>query len=143
MAHRSRYVPPEHGAWAMLLVPFALGTFSATPSWWSLLLLTAWLAAYLTSYFALRWWKTRKLAHRGRRFRAPAIGYATLLLVSGSVLVVLRALAPRSGYRLRAVRGSGSHPGGARQGAIVGSRDGLSERSQPDGPGGLPLRRRR
>jgi hypothetical protein len=85
----SRYLPPEHGAWAMLLVPFALGTFSATPSWWSLLLLVAWLAAYLTSYYALRWWKTRKLAHRGLRFRVPAIAYATVLAVSGVALIIV------------------------------------------------------
>ncbi len=89
MATVSRYLPPEHGAWAMLLVPFALGTFSATPSWWSLLLLVAWLAAYLTSYYALRWWKTRELAHRGLRFRVPAIAYATVLAVSGVALIIV------------------------------------------------------
>ena len=73
----------------MLIVPFALGTFSATPSLLSLLLLVAWLAAYLTSYFALRWWKTRKLAHRGLRFRAPTLVYGTLLSVAGATLVVI------------------------------------------------------
>jgi hypothetical protein len=73
----------------MLLVPFALGTFSATPSWWSLLLLVAWLTAYLTSYFTLRWWKTRSLAHRGRRFRTPAFAYATVLTVSGVALIIV------------------------------------------------------
>ena len=33
MAHRrlGTFVPPEHGAWAMLLVPFLLGTFTAEP----------------------------------------------------------------------------------------------------------------
>ena len=85
----SRYIPHEHGAWAMLIVPFALGTFSATPSWPSLLLLVAWLAVYLTSYFGLRWWKTRTLSHRGVRFRAPTLLYASLLAVSGAILLVL------------------------------------------------------
>jgi len=73
----------------MLLVPFALGPFAATPTWSSLLLLVAWLSAYLASYFALRWWKTRTLAHRGRRFQAPALGYAAVLTVSGAALVAI------------------------------------------------------
>jgi hypothetical protein len=84
----SAYIPPEHGAWAMLLVPFLLGTFSATPSWWSLLLLVAWLAAYLTTYFAVRWLKTRRLRHRGVRFRTPMIGYAAVLTTTGAALVI-------------------------------------------------------
>lgn len=84
----STYIPPEHGAWAMLLVPFLLGTFSATPSWWSLLLLVAWLASYLTSYFAVRWLKTRHLRHRGVRFRKPMLGYAAVLAAAGAALAV-------------------------------------------------------
>lgn len=71
----------------MLLVPFILGTFSATPSWRSLLLLVAWLAAYLTSYFALRWQKTRRLRHGGVRFRTPMLVYAAVLATSGAALV--------------------------------------------------------
>ena len=81
-----RYIPPEHGAWAMLLVPFLLGTLSAAPSWWSLLLLITWLTAYLASYFAVRWLKTRRLSHRGARFRTPALAYAGVFAVGGTVL---------------------------------------------------------
>ncbi|MCZ3387732.1 MAG: YwiC-like family protein [Actinomycetia bacterium] len=86
----SRYLPPEHGAGALLLVPFVLGTLSGTPSWRSLLLLIAWLTAYLTSYFALRWWKTRRLQHRGLRYRRPAIVYGTLFALSGAGLALLQ-----------------------------------------------------
>jgi hypothetical protein len=85
----SRYLPPEHGAWAMLLVPFLLGTFSGTPAWSSLLLLAAWLTAYLTSYFSLRWWKARRLQHRGLRYRRPAIGYGAVFALSSAGLVML------------------------------------------------------
>lgn len=80
------FVPPEHGAWAMLLVPFLLGALSAGPRWVSWVLLLAWLAAYGTSYFTLRWYRTRRLRHRGRRFRGPAMTYATVLVVAGSVV---------------------------------------------------------
>ena len=73
----------------MLLVPFALGTFTGTPAWRSLLLLIAWLAAYLTSYFTLRWWKTRRLRHRGLRYRRPAIAYGTVFSLSAAGLVLL------------------------------------------------------
>ena len=73
----------------MLLVPFTLGTFSGTPSWLSLLLLTCWLAAYLTSYFTLRWVRTRGLRHRGLRYRNPAIGYGVVFSLSGSCLALL------------------------------------------------------
>lgn len=83
----SRYLPPEHGAWAMLLVPFLLGTFSASPTWTSALLLISWLASYLTSYFALRWWRARHRTHRGVRFRAPTVVYGTVLTLSGVTLV--------------------------------------------------------
>lgn len=81
------FLPPEHGAWAMLLVPFLLGTFVAGPDWVSWVLLVAWLAAYGTSYFALRWYRTRTLRHKGRRFRAPAIGYGCVLAGAGLVVI--------------------------------------------------------
>lgn len=88
MAHGrlGAFVPPEHGAWAMLLVPFLLGTFTADPNWLSAILLVAWLSAYGTTYFALRWYRTRHLRHRGRRFRAPALTYGALLAVSGAIV---------------------------------------------------------
>ncbi len=86
----ARFIPPEHGAWALLLVPYLVGTLAGQPSWWSLVLLVAWLAAYLTTYFTLRWWKTRRLRHRGSRFRVPALMYASVLTVTGAVLVAWR-----------------------------------------------------
>jgi hypothetical protein len=77
------FVPPEHGAWAMLLVPFLMGTFSASPQPASVLLLGAWLASYLASYYVIKWLRTRNLPHRGRRFRKPAIVYSATLCVLG------------------------------------------------------------
>lgn len=80
------FIPPEHGAWAMLLVPFLLGALTAGPEWVSWVLLVAWLAAYGAAYFTLRWYRTRHLRHGGRRFRTPAITYGVVLAVAGSVV---------------------------------------------------------
>lgn len=80
-----RWIPPQHGAWAMLVVPFLLGVMAGGPSWVQLLLLPAWLLAYLASYFALQWVKTRRAA----RFVRPLAVYGGALAVLGVVLVAL------------------------------------------------------
>ena len=74
-------MPPQHGAWAMLALPFVLGTWAAGWSWWCGVLLVAWLSGYLLSYFALLAIKTR----RPRRYRAPLSLYGGTLLVTGAV----------------------------------------------------------
>lgn len=83
----AQFIPPEHGAWALLLVPYLVGTFAGDPSGWSLVLLVAWLAAYLSSYYAIHWWKSRHLRHGGRRFRPPALTYGAVLAMTGVALV--------------------------------------------------------
>lgn len=81
-----RLVPPQHGAWAMLLVPYAVGVLIAGPVPVHLPLLTAWLAGYLCSYFALLAIKTS----RPRRFLLQLTGYGTVTAVSGLVVVIAR-----------------------------------------------------
>jgi YwiC-like protein len=83
-----RYLPPQHGAWAMLLVPYLAGVVVAGFRWPDLPLLGAWLAGYLLSYFVLQAVKTRRPA----RFRAPLIRYAPITAVLG---VVVLATCPR------------------------------------------------
>lgn len=68
----------------MLLVPFLAGTTLATWSWWSVLLLVAWLMAYLVFYFAAQWLR----AARRQQFVAPLRLYASLLAGAGVPLVV-------------------------------------------------------
>ncbi|SCL15329.1 YwiC-like family protein [Micromonospora inyonensis] len=41
-----KYIPPQHGAWAMLLVPWLAGVLVAGFRWLHLPLLVAWLAGY-------------------------------------------------------------------------------------------------
>lgn len=78
------YLPPQHGAWAMLVVPVLLGTLASSWTWLVIPLLIAWLDAYLLSYYLLQWWKTRKL----QRFLAPIRLYGLVLIATGVVLVI-------------------------------------------------------
>lgn len=85
-AHRSwarTYLPPQHGAWAMLVAPFVVGTSASSWTWTAPVLLVAWLDAYLLSYYVLQWAKT------GRRQRyLPQIRlYGLVLVPSAAVLV--------------------------------------------------------
>lgn len=81
-----RYLPPQHGAWAMLLVPWLAGILTAGFRWAHLPLLGAWLAGYLLSYYALQAMKTRRFS----RHRAQLWTYATAAVVLGAVVLVLR-----------------------------------------------------
>ncbi|MFR9780762.1 YwiC-like family protein [Micromonospora sp. MS34] len=77
--HRHRWLPPQHGAWAMLLLPYAAAVCVTGPSWPHLPLLAAWLAGYLFSYYALLAVKT------GR----PARVRPQLLLYGGATAVLV------------------------------------------------------
>lgn len=68
------YLPPQHGAWAMLLVPYVAGVALAGPRWVQLPLLVAWLGGYLLSYYVFQAVKTR----RPHRVRRQLLGYAGL-----------------------------------------------------------------
>ena len=43
-------LPKQHGAWAMLLIPFFLEMFSAGPTKWHTLLFIGWLFLYLATF---------------------------------------------------------------------------------------------
>ncbi|WP_134704028.1 YwiC-like family protein [Ammoniphilus sp. YIM 78166] len=43
-------MPKQHGAWAMLIIPFALGVTAGNPTWLHLPLFIGWLLLYLASY---------------------------------------------------------------------------------------------
>ncbi|QHE53832.1 YwiC-like family protein [Pontibacillus sp. HMF3514] len=53
-------LPKQHGAWAMLLVPFILGITSSEFSWVHLPLLLGWLGLYLSTYPMLMVFKGKK-----------------------------------------------------------------------------------
>ena len=85
---RRRFVPPQHGAWAMLAVPYLAGLVTAGFRWPALPLLGAWIAGYLLSYFVFQAVKSR----RPRRYRDQLLGYG---LIAAPLLLVVVIAAPR------------------------------------------------
>lgn len=81
------YFPKQHGAWAMLILPFLSGMFAAQPIWMHALLFVGWVLVYLFSYPLLQWVRTKK----GQIYRNPVLLYALLLT---PVAVLLLSLAP-------------------------------------------------
>jgi len=82
-----RFVPPQHGAWAMLAVPYLAGLVTAGFRWPALPLLGAWIGGYLLSYFVFQALKSR----RPRRYRDQLLGYG---LVAAPLLLVVLIAAP-------------------------------------------------
>jgi hypothetical protein len=80
---RRRWMPGQHGAWAMLAVPFLLGVAASRPSPWQLLLALTASTGYLASATAQTWLRSR----RRDMSLAPTITYGTLFVASGLVLV--------------------------------------------------------
>ena len=78
-----RFLPPQHGAWAMLLVPWLAGVLAAGFRWPHLPLLLAWLGGYLLSYYLLLAVKTR----RPGRVRTQLAVYAAPTVLLGGLVV--------------------------------------------------------
>jgi hypothetical protein len=78
------WIPRQHGAWAMLLLPVLLGVAASTPSPWQLVVALDALAAYLAS-------ATFQVWSRGRRppaYRRPLAVYGSIAAALGLVLLV-------------------------------------------------------
>ena len=87
------YIPPQHGAWAFLVVPLLVGFTIAPFRWVAVLFATAWIVAYPVGYFGGRALATRlrrgtwtRLARREARRAVP---WGVALVVLGLPLVVL------------------------------------------------------
>ena len=85
VAVRHVWLPRQHGAWAMLLVPLFLGVAASRPSAWQLILAGAALTGYLTSATLQAWARAR----RPREYRSPIVVYGTVFAVLGLFLVVV------------------------------------------------------
>lgn len=83
---KSTYIPNQHGAWSMLIMPFLFGMFSAQPHWLHALLFAGWLLVYLFSYAFLQWLRTKKHA----TFLKPMLLYGGLLIPIGILLLVFQ-----------------------------------------------------
>jgi hypothetical protein len=79
------YLPGQHGAWAMLIIPFVLGMAAAGPAWLHAPLFAAWLLIYLFSYPFLQAIKTRKW----KVYAKPVQLYGALLLPFATLAAIL------------------------------------------------------
>ncbi|MBG9792092.1 hypothetical protein ABD76_06080 [Paenibacillus dendritiformis] len=80
------YIPNQHGAWAMLIIPFAAGMFASKPQAIHAWLGIAWLAAYCGSFAGLQWIKTG----RASVYRGPVIVYGGACALAGTAVLVMR-----------------------------------------------------
>jgi YwiC-like protein len=83
---RRRWLPPQHGAWAMLALPYLAGLVAAGYRWPDLPLAGAWLAGYLLSYFVFQTVKTRRPA----RYRPQLLLYGGIAVPLAAVVVAVR-----------------------------------------------------
>ncbi|MGW0908764.1 YwiC-like family protein [Streptomyces sp. NPDC002853] len=93
MASRAlrRWLPHQHGAWAMLVVPFLTGMLLGTPTPWHAVLLLAWLLGYLASFHVQQWLRLRRNSRNpraARRHVLPARVFGLALLPPAVALVV-------------------------------------------------------
>lgn len=82
----SSYLPPQHGAWAFLGLPLALGVILASGTPLLFPLAVAWVAAYPLSFAALGLVRARRPA----RFRRPFAVWLAVVLVAAGVLLLWR-----------------------------------------------------
>ncbi len=84
IAGHRRWIPRQHGAWAMLLLPVLLGVAASAPDPWQLVVAVTALAAYLASFTAQTWSRSR----RPPAYRLPIAIYGTVAIVLGVILLV-------------------------------------------------------
>lgn len=77
------WIPRQHGAWAMLLLPVLLGVAASRPDPWQLAVAGLALAAYLASATLQTWSRSRRPA----AYRLPITVYASLGALLGLLLL--------------------------------------------------------
>lgn len=87
-------LPPQHGAWAFLVVPLVIGIVQAGPAWAVLAFAVAWIAAYPASYFVIQAAAARvrrgQWTARAVRERRQAVPWLVIAGLPALVLVALR-----------------------------------------------------
>lgn len=80
-----QWLPGQHGAWAMLAVPFLLGIAASRPDPWQLVLALTAVTGYLASAVA----QTRLRARRRDGSPVPLLIYGAVFAASGMALVAI------------------------------------------------------
>ena len=85
------WVPNQHGAWAMLVVPFLLGTFlrliDGRPGWFLVPLFACWMVGYFAFHAASGWLKAPPRRKPG--WVKPLVTYAAISGVAGIVALLI------------------------------------------------------
>lgn len=86
--------PPQHGAWAFLIVPLILGAFLGAATWLGLVFAIAWVASYPVSYYGgrsllMRIRRGEFTAKTKNEFRA-AIPWAVVTGITAVILIAAR-----------------------------------------------------
>ncbi|QUL56357.1 YwiC-like family protein [Paenibacillus tritici] len=81
-----KYIPNQHGAWAMLVLPFLLGVAASKGQFIHIPLFICWLLIYLFSFPLLQAVKTRRFA----RVAGPLKVYGILLVPFALYLVIVQ-----------------------------------------------------
>ncbi|MBB6453029.1 magnesium-transporting ATPase (P-type) [Salirhabdus euzebyi] len=79
------FIPKQHGAWAMLLLPFLLGISASEFHWLHIPLFIAWISLYLATYPFLLLLKKRKVAF----YRKWFIRYFAIALLFGLPVLLI------------------------------------------------------
>lgn len=86
--------PPQHGAWAFLILPLLLGAFLGSGNWLGLVFSLTWISAYPFSYFGSRAFLARmrrgSWTNRAQDELHSATPWAVLTLIGVSTLIVMR-----------------------------------------------------
>lgn len=98
-----RWLPNQHGAWAMLMVPFMAGMILGGPVVRHAPLLLAWLFGYLAVFHVQQWLRLRRVARNPRAaqrhvrpfvvFSAAVVPFALALVVHAPWLLLAGACA--------------------------------------------------
>lgn len=78
------WVPDQHGAWAMVIVPLVLGVVLGGPAWIHLPLTGIWLVGYFGFYAAGLWLKSR----RRQKYFPPVRAYGLIAVAFGLWILV-------------------------------------------------------
>lgn len=91
---RSSWIPNQHGAWAMLVTPVAVGALFATVRPLHLVLLLAWLSAYCANFYLSLAMKTK----RWTRYRQQLLVYSGVAASCGVPLLMAQPELLRIGF---------------------------------------------
>ncbi|MBV7292436.1 YwiC-like family protein [Corynebacterium sp. TAE3-ERU16] len=82
------WVPDQHGAWVMVIIPLVVGISVARPALIHLPLAVAWFVGYFAFFAAGLWMKAR--GPRKQRYVAPLVTYGVICVIASAVVVAMR-----------------------------------------------------